>query len=94
MNSSNFKKENIVKIISEKKGFSLNFSKKLVNDILLTLIDQIKKDKLFLKNLGSFKLINKKERKGRNPITKEEHIITARKTIKFTPSKKLDKLNE
>ena len=41
------------------------------------------------------KFINKNERIGRNPKTKEKHIITARKSISFLSSKNIsEKLNQ
>ncbi|MCL2538447.1 MAG: integration host factor subunit alpha [Alphaproteobacteria bacterium] len=36
--------------------------------------------------LGTFKILEKKERMGRNPRTGESAIISARKTISFRPS--------
>ena len=47
------------------------------------MIEIINKDKLSLKNFGSFKILNKKPRLGRNPKTKETFIISARKTLTF-----------
>ncbi len=90
MNKKTFKKIDIVKEISNITGFPVNLIKKIVNDYLMMLTYKIKKDRDFLiKNFGSFKIIDKKERVGRNPKTKEEFIITARKSISFTASKKL-----
>ncbi len=90
MNKKTFKKIDIVKEISNITGFPVNLIKKIVNDYLIMLTYKIKKDRDFLiKNFGSFKIIDKKERVGRNPKTKEEFIITARKSISFTASKKL-----
>ena len=87
-------KKNITKIIiakelSIKTGFSISYSKKLIDDLITCITESIKKDKLSLKNLGTFKIINKKERTGRTPKTKEQFLITARKIITFTPSKKI-----
>ena len=91
----NFKKEDLIKNLTNKTGFSSNFSKKVINDLINILSIYIKSGHLNIKNLGSFKIINKKERRGRNPKTKEQFIITARKTISFIPSKKiLKELNE
>jgi len=85
----------IAKELSLKTGFSISFSKKLVDDLVLCITESIKTEKINLKNLGTFKIINKKERKGRNPKTKEQFLISARKTISFIPSKKISlKLNE
>ena len=85
----------IAKELSLKTGFSISFSKKLIDDLILCITESIKTEKLNFKNLGTFKIINKKERRGRNPKTKEQFIITARKTISFIPSKKISKeLNE
>ena len=89
MNKNNFTKIDIIKNLSNKTGFSINFSKKLVNEFINILIENIKKNELNLKNFGSFKLIKKKERVGRNPKTKEEFIISSRKSLIFTASKKI-----
>ena len=89
VNKNNFTKIDIIKNLSNKTGFSINFSKKLVNEFINILIENIKKNELNLKNFGSFKLIKKKERVGRNPKTKEEFIISSRKSLIFTASKKI-----
>jgi integration host factor subunit alpha len=89
VNKNNLTKIDIIKNLSKKTGFSILFSKKLLNDFLNIIIHQIKMNELNLKNIGSFKLINKKERLGRNPKTKEEFIISARKSLRYVASKKL-----
>tara|TARA_B100000242_G_C42908126_1_gene421104 strand:+ start:333 stop:620 length:288 start_codon:yes stop_codon:yes gene_type:complete len=86
------KKEEISLEIKELTGFPLILAKKIVDDLVKSLNQCIKNDKLILKNIGTFKTINKKERKGRNPKTGQEHTISARKTISFTTSKSLSKL--
>jgi integration host factor subunit alpha len=82
-------KKDLIKDITLKTGLSSNVSKKIFNDLVNILILNIKKGSLVLKNVGSFKIIEKKERIGRNPKTKKEFIISARKTVSFTPSKKI-----
>ena len=90
----NFKKEDIIKNLSFSTGFSLNYSKKIVNDLVEILIKNIKSGNFNLKNIGTFKIIYKRERIGRNPKTREEFVITSRKTISFSLSKKIsNKLN-
>ena len=92
MNKKTFKKIDIIKEISNITGFPANLIKEIVNDYLIMLTYKIKKDRdISIKNFGSFKIIDKKERVGRNPKTKEEFIITARKSINFTASKNLHK---
>ena len=49
----------------------------------------IRESHLNLKNIGSFSLISKKERIGRNPKTKKEYVISERKSVSFKPSKSL-----
>ena len=94
MIKNNLTRNNIVKNLSNKTGFSLNFSKKLVDDLLDILIKNIKNEKFILKNIGTFKLIDKKERFGRNPKTRKEFIISSRKSLVFIASKRiLDILN-
>ena len=42
-------------------------------------------DKVQLIGFGTFSVVEKPERKGRNPRTKEEITIAARKVVKFKP---------
>ena len=91
MLNKNLTKKNIVLDLRKKSGFSYNLSKKLIDDLIRVLLLIIKEEKLIIKNIGSFTLINKKERLGRNPKTKKEYIISSRKSVKFSPSHKIYK---
>lgn len=42
-------------------------------------------DKVQLIGFGTFSVVEKPERKGHNPRTKEEIVIPARKVVKFKP---------
>tara|TARA_X000001036_G_scaffold439336_1_gene490141 strand:+ start:368 stop:655 length:288 start_codon:yes stop_codon:yes gene_type:complete len=86
---NNLKKKDLVKNLSKKKGFSKLYSKKIIEDLILTISSNIKKKSFNLKNIGTFRLLKKKERMGRNPKTKENFKINARNSISFIASKKL-----
>jgi len=86
---NNLKKIDLIKNLSLKTGLSKNLSKKIVDDLINIIIKNIKSGKLNLKNIGLIKTINKKERVGRNPRTKEEFKISARKVTSYTPSKSI-----
>ena len=88
---SNYNKEDISLILSKKTGLSINYSKKLINDLVKLIISILKEDNLILKNLGSFRIIHKKKRIGRNPKTKKEYEISARKAISFKASNNINK---
>ena len=89
---NNLKKIDISKELSSKKGYSLNLSKKILNNLLESIVFCIKEDVLILKNIGVFKILDKKERIGRNPSTKETFTISSRKSLSFIPSKRLSKI--
>ena len=91
MNNKNFKKIDLAKDLSSKKGFPLNYSRKLIDDLLKTITQNIIKKKINLKNLGTFRILQKNKRIGRNPKTKEIFTINERKVISFLPSKKITK---
>ena len=94
MNQNNLTKKELIKNLSKKTGFSLLYSKKLVNDFFEALIQNIINNNFNLKNIGTFKVINKKERIGRNPKTKELYTVNSRKSLSFIASNKLlDMLN-
>ncbi|MDC0433643.1 HU family DNA-binding protein [Pelagibacteraceae bacterium] len=87
--SKNYTKSIFIEQLSKKTGFSKNISKKLINDLLKILTQNLLEGKFVLKNFGVFKIIQKKQRIGRNPKTKEEFIINARKSLTFSASKKI-----
>ena len=89
MFKNNLTKNDLANKLSASTGYSKIFSDKLVNDLVEIIVQNIRSGKFHLKNIGSFKLIFKKERIGRNPKTKEEFIISPRKQISFTLSKKI-----
>ena len=91
MSQNNLTKEDIWIFLSRKKGYSVLYSKKIINNLIEILIDEIKENPFNLKNIGTFKILNKKERIGRNPRTKEIYKIKARKTLAFKPSTNLSR---
>ena len=75
--------ENLYKEIGLSKSECIGF----VDEIIEILSDSIAKDGFIkIPGFGSFKLRHKKERMGRNPKTKIETKISARKVVKFIPS--------
>jgi len=86
---NSIKKIDIIKNLNISQGFTSNYSKKIINDLIAIIINNIRSGNFNLKNIGTFKIINKKQRQGRNPKTKEKFIISARKSVVFTPSKKM-----
>ena len=66
-----------------------------IDDLFKTFKKILKKDdKLILKNIGSFKILEKKQRIGRNPKTGQIYPISKRKTISFKMSENIkDKIN-
>ena len=74
-------------------GFSKNISENLIDDFLITIIENIKKEKILkLSKFGTFTLRSKKSRVGRNPLTKEEKIISDRVVVLFKASKEFKDL--
>ena len=92
MISNNVTKIDFSKNISDKTGFPISFSKKIVDDLIIIYNEMIRGNNLVLKNIGTFKLSTKKQRIGRNPKTKEEFLISKRKSVRFSVSKNLSKI--
>ncbi len=93
MTKHQLKKINIINNLNKRSGFSSNFAKKLINDLIKIIIKNIKSGNFNLKNVGSFKVIKKEQRMGRNPKTKEEFIISSRNSLSFISSINIKKLN-
>ena len=84
----NLTKKDLVNLIYMQLGYSKQISENLINDFLLTILNNIKKEKkLKLSNFGTFTLRQKNSRIGRNPKTKETKEISSREVVLFKPSK-------
>ena len=84
----NLTKKNLINSLYMQIGFSKKISANLLDDILMTIIENLKNnDKLKISKFGTFIKRVKKSRQGRNPITKENKLISTRNVILFKPSK-------
>lgn len=88
----NINKKKISNKIFKKIGISISFSEQITDHLINIIKKFVKRKKLNIKNFGSFKVLNKKERTGRNPKDGKIHIIRSRKVISFISSKKLNDL--
>ena len=96
MLKKNLTRKDLSNKIYKNLGFSKNISMKIIDDFFETVISEIiKSSKIKISSFGTFSILNKKERIGRNPKTKVEARIFSRKVIKFKPSLLLKKkINE
>ena len=89
----NLTKRDLINSVYMQIGFSKNIAENLIDDFLITIIENIKKEKtLKLSKFGTFTLRSKKSRVGRNPLTKEEKIISDRDVVLFKASKEFKDL--
>ena len=87
MVKKNLTRKHLSSKIYQVLGFSKNFSSIIVDDFFETMANElIKENKVKISSFGTFKIINKKERVGRNPKTKVEATIASRKVVTFKPS--------
>ncbi len=92
MIKKNLTRKDISNKINQNLGFSKNISSEVIDDFIESLIsDLIKFSKIKITSFGTFKISNKKERIGRNPKTKVETKISARKVVTFKPSELIKK---
>ena len=84
----NLTKKDLVNLIYMQLGFSKQVSENLIEDFLITIVSNIKKEKkLKLSKFGTFTVRQKNSRIGRNPKTKETKVISSRDVVLFKPSK-------
>ena len=84
----NLTKKDLVNTVYMQIGFSKQISENLIEDLLSTIVENIKLEKkLKLSKFGTFTVRKKKSRTGRNPKTKESKIISSREVVLFKPSK-------
>ena len=84
----NLTKKDLVNLVYMQLGFSKQISENLIEDLLFTILENIKNEKkLKLSKFGTFTIRQKKSRIGRNPKTKETKLISSRNVVLFKPSK-------
>ena len=87
MLKKNITRKDLYNKINQTIGFSKSTSSNIIDDFFEILIKEIiENNEVKITSFGTFQVINKKERIGRNPKTKVEAKISARKIVKFKPS--------
>ncbi len=86
-------KAELIAAIAAKTGATKKSAEEAVNAFIDVVTETLKKgDKVQLVGFGSFEVIKRAARKGRNPQTKEEIKIPASKAPKFKAGKALKDL--
>ena len=78
----NFTRNKLAERINMKLGYSKEEAKEFIEVFLNYIkVNMNTKENIKISKLASFKVISKKERIGRNPKTRQEAIISARKVV-------------
>ena len=92
MLKKNFTKKEIINKVYQNLGFSKKSSSIIIDDFFEFIVSELKKlNKVKISSFGTFVIANKNERVGRNPKTKIETKITARRVVKFRSSMAIKK---
>ncbi len=84
------KSKEFVKMVSEKANISQKEASVVVDNVFESISDALKNgDSIRFNNFGTFKVVERKARSGRNPLTGDKIEIPARKAVKFVPSNTL-----
>ncbi len=86
------KKEELITFVSEKADITKKSAGEAINAAIQGITSALEKgDSISLIGFGSFKVVKRAAREGRNPSTGEKMQIQASKGIKFTPGTTLKK---
>ncbi len=92
MKRDNITRNDILKEIHSSLGIPMIFLEKILHSILEIIINELdEKNKIKISGFGTFKILNKNSRIGRNPRTGDEYEIKSRRTVVFHPSIKVKK---
>ena len=85
-------KAGLVRILLEQQsGFTRTQAARTVDTLLAVMKERILRgDRILITNFGSFEVMSRKRRRGRNPITGEIITILPRRTLVFRSAKKLE----
>jgi DNA-binding protein HU-beta len=83
-------KEELVRSIAEETNYPLQTVNTIVTSALNQITQRVKNNQIVrLVGFGSFRLVERKARQGRNPSTGEKVHIPASQRVKFTAGKNL-----
>jgi len=86
------KSELAIRMVKD-SGITKSDALKVIDGIIDTITEEIKSNnKITLVGFGSFKLVRRKAKKGRNPRTGDTITIPGKNVVKFVPGKKLKEL--
>lgn len=90
------KKDELIALVSEQTGITKKSAGEAVNAVIDGITSALEKgDSISFSGFGSFKIVERPGREGRNPSTGEKIQIAASKTVKFTPGAGLkDRVNK
>lgn len=89
------RKQDLVRAVSEATGQSESASSKAVNAVFSAIEESLSNgDEVTISGFGSFKVVERAARQGRNPQTGEEMTIRARKSPVFRPGTQLKRAVE
>jgi len=83
-------KAELIEEASSKTGLTKKTSREAVDAIISAITDSLaREEKVTLVGFGTFQVMERKARRGRNPQTGKELQIPAKKVPKFKPGKEL-----
>ncbi len=89
-------KSDLVEAVHQRVGFTKKRSAEVVSMVLDLIKEALEEgDKVKISGFGNFEIRRKDPRKGRNPQTGEEIVISERQVLTFKPSQVLkERLND
>lgn len=88
-------KAELVKRMAEIAEVSKGTAEKVLDSFMQAVEEAISKgDKVVLVGFGTFQVVTRASREGRNPRTGEPLTIPSKKVVKFKPGKKLEEAAE
>jgi len=92
MNQQTITRQDLAEVIFRKTSIPRKTSNKIIDEIIQEITKALSEDEnVKLAKFGTFSVREKQERIGRNPKTKEEFKISARKVVLFKPSSTIKK---
>jgi nucleoid DNA-binding protein len=83
-------KAELIDEVANQTGLTKNVSREAVNSVILAITDSLaREERVTLVGFGSFRIMERKARRGRNPRTGKELRIPAKKVPRFRPGESL-----
>jgi len=88
--SKNVRKKSIINTVAERTNNTQDYTRRVIEKFLSEIMHELGKgNRLEFRGFGVFEVVTRKQKRARNPKTKEEVLVPPHKVVRFKMGKEM-----